>query len=381
MKTNVLIIGAGISGLTIAYNLVKKGVKDILIIDRSYIGSGSTGRCASGIRASFTSKEHVILMKRSIELWEKYNEEFKEKLFKQDGYIWLLRKESSIEFFKKLVEFHNSFKIPSRMIDIDIIKSLINGINTKKLLGALYDPIAGKADPFDMLYILAKFCNRNNVKISTFTLAKKIIVRNNEVKGVETNKGIIEAKKVVIAGGEGTQELLRTINIELPLKNLPRHALITEAFKPLFNPLIIDWDTQGVPYIVQTEEGGFYMSREIEEKAGISIYSHRIDFFSKVLTPLSDFFPWIKNIRVLRYWIGYYVTSPDNHPIYGPLPGIRNLYIAVGFSGHGYMLSPVTGEIISSWMVNGEPSISIAKRLTIERINKGKLIKEIAIVG
>ena len=103
MKVNVLIIGGGISGLSIAYTLAKRGVKDILVLDANYIGSGSTGRCATGIRASFTSEEHVVLMKNSIELWKELSQP--EELgkyglyFDQGGYVWIASKEESAELF------------------------------------------------------------------------------------------------------------------------------------------------------------------------------------------------------------------------------------------------------------------------------------------
>jgi len=157
--------------------------------------------------------------------------------------------------------------------------------------------------------------------------------------------------------------------------------MITEAYKPAFGPLVVDWDTPGAPYIIQTKEGNFYIGRDIEEEPELSLYSQRIDFMPLALKPLIRFFPWLENTRVLRYWIGYYITTPDHHPIYGPIEEYDNLYVATGYSGHGYMMGPITGKVITEWILDGKPSIPQAERLTLERFKKGKLIKELAVIG
>ena len=384
IKTHILIIGGGISGLAIAYNLVERGVKDLVVIEKSYIGSGSTGRCATGIRASFTSEEHVVLMKHSIELWKEYvNGELGKNglYYDQSGYVWIASREETVETFKKLVKLHNSLGVPTKMIDLDELKEKVPPINTNGILAAMYDPTAGKSYPFDTLFAFYKSLKSRGVRIETHTMAKKLLVSNSKVLGAETNKGIIESDIVVIAAGSMSRDLLKPLGINMPIENIPRHVMITEAYKPAFGPLVVDWDTPGAPYIIQTKEGNFYIGRDIEEEPELSLYSQRIDFMPLALKPLIRFFPWLENTRVLRYWIGYYVTTPDHHPIYGPIEEYDNLYVATGYSGHGYMMGPITGKVITEWILDGKPSIPQAERLTLERFKKGKLIKELAVIG
>lgn len=384
IRTHILIIGGGISGLAIAYNLLEKGVKDIVVIEKSYIGSGSTGRCATGIRASFTSEEHVVLMKQSIELWKKYadGELGKNGLYyDQQGYVWIASKEKTVETFKELVKLHNSLGVSTRIIDLDELREKVPPINTEGILAAMYDPTAEKSYPFDTLFAFYKTLRSKGVRIEVHTVARKLLTSNGKVVGAETNKGTIESNIVVIAAGSMSRDLLKPLGINIPIKNIPRHVMITEAYKPAFGPLVVDWDTPGAPYIVQTKEGNFYMGRDIEEEPELSLYSQRIDFMPLVLKPLIRFFPWLRNTRVLRYWIGYYITTPDHHPIYGPVEEFENLYIATGYSGHGYMMGPITGKVIAEWIIDGKPSIPHAERLTLERFKKGKLIKELAVIG
>jgi len=384
IKSHILIIGGGVSGLFIAYSLVERGVNGITIIEKDHIGSGSTGRCATGIRASFTSEEHVVLMKHSIELWKKYaNGELGRHglYYDQSGYIWIASREETAEMFKKLVKLHNSLGVPTRIISIDELKEKVPPIKTDDIVSVMFDPTAGKSHPFDTLFAFYKVLKNRGVRIEVHTEVKKLITRNGRVVEAETNKGIIEADIVIVTAGSNSRDLLKPLGIDIPIKNMPRHVMLTEAYKPAFRPLVIDWDTPGVPYIVQIKEGSFFIGRDVEEEPELSLYSQRIDFMAKAIKPLIRFFPWLRNTRILRYWIGYYITTPDHHPIYGPIEEFENLYIATGYSGHGYMMGPITGKIIAEWILDGKPSIPQAMRLTLERFKKGKLIKELAVVG
>lgn len=384
VKTQVLIVGGGISGLSIAYSLVKKGVKDIIVAEKNYLGAGSTGRCATGIRASFTSEEHVVLMKHSIELWREYSRGelgIHGLYYDQGGYVWIASNEETLKMFSRLVELHNSLGVPTRIIGLEELKSIVPPIKVEGIVGVMFDPTAGKSYPFDTLFAFYKVLRSRGVEIRVPLEVKRFVAKSGEIVKAETSAGEVEAKTFIVASGSTSRDLLKPLGVNLPIKNIPRHVLLTEAYKEAFKPLVIDWDSPGVPYIVQTKDGNFFIGRDVEEEPELSLYSQRIDFMAKALKPLARFFPWLRNTRVLRYWIGYYVTTPDHHPVYGPIPEYDNLYVATGYSGHGYMMGPVTGKIISEWVVEGKPSIPQALNLTLERFEKGKFIRELAVVG
>jgi len=380
----VLIVGAGISGLFIAYSLARRGV-EVIIVEKDYPGSGSTGRCATGIRASFTSREHVELMKRSIELWREYSRgELGEYglRYVEGGYLWIARNERTLEKLRELVEMQNSLGVPTKIVDESFVRSLVPVMDTSTVVGALYDPIAGKSYVFDTLRALLRACRSMGVEIVLGKEVQGFRLSGESIESALLSDGsTVRADAFVIAAGAESRDLLRKVGIEVPIKNVPRHIVATEQFREVLKPLVIDWDTPGAPYMVQVGDGAFLMGRDIEDEPETSLYSERIDFYRGVIEPLARLFPFIKRVRIVRYWIGYYVTTPDNHPIYGPVPRIENLFVATGFSGHGYMLGPITGEVVAEWIVRGDPGIEAAKRLTLDRFERGALVKELAVVG
>ncbi len=381
----VLIIGGGATGLMTAYSLFKRGVKDVVVYDSSYPAGGSTGRCASGIRVSFTSKEHIVLMREAIKLWRSYSEGVlgREGMkFHQSGYVWVSFSDEGVERFRELVKLHNSLGVRTEVLGPDALKELVPSARTEDVAGVMVDREAGKACPFETVFALISFLKRSGIEVRYHTRVTGVAVKSGRVVGaIVEGRGLVKADKVLVAAGPSSRDLLEGVGIRIPVRNMPRHALITEPYRPAFDPLVIEWDVPGVPYIVQTNDGGFYIGREIEERPEEPLNSQRIDFMPKALKPLTKLFPWLRNVRVLRYWLGYYSVTPDHHPILGPVGDVDGLYLAAGFSGHGYMMSPVIGEVMAGWMLDGRPPIPEARRLTLARFEKGELIREEAIVG
>lgn len=376
MKDDVLIIGGGSVGLMISYYLLKKGVKSI-VIERKYPGSGNTYKCATGIRASFTSKEHIALMKRSIELWSELRDELG-VFYERSGYLWLLSREEDLRTFKTYVSFQNELGIPTKIIDLSEVKCLAPTIVIKDLLAAVYDPLAGKASPFDLILQSWRLLVEKGCKVLAGVEAKKILLSKKGILGVETSAGFIESSTVVLATAYDTVKLLEPLNISVPIEPVPKHAFITEAYRDLFKPLIIDWTTSS--YIVQTPHGNFLVGSEIPERPSDKLLN-RLEFLRKASKVWTKYFPWMKEAYLLRYWTGYYDMTPDHHPIIGPLDDLEGLYITAGFSGHGFMMSPSVGEVIADWIAEGRPRVPEALNLSMSRFKKGKLIKEIAVFG
>ncbi|MEM4946617.1 MAG: FAD-binding oxidoreductase [Thermosphaera sp.] len=377
MKADVVIIGAGVTGVLTAAGLMERGVRDIVIVEKSYPGSGGSFRCATGIRASFTSIEHVEVMKRATELWPQISVKHNIQ-YSRDGYLWVLTREKDVEFFRKVVDFHNSRGVPTKLLDPSEVKELVPLMRVDKVLAAVHDPLAGKANCFEAVLNPLRELRRNGVKILQQTRAQRIIVENNVVKGVETNRGSIMTEQVLVAAGGDSRELLQTAGVDLPIKNLPKHVMVTETFKKMIKPLIIDWATSS--YILQLLHGNFYLGADIPETYDSPGYN-RLEFLKKASKVWTEYFPWLKEVYVLRYWTGYYDMTPDHHPIIGPIREINGLYVAAGFSGHGFMMAPAVAEALVDYMTGKKPMIKEFEALNYERFRRGELIKEIAVFG
>jgi sarcosine oxidase subunit beta len=378
----VVIVGGGISGLFITYELAKRGVKDVTVIEQSYLGSGASFRNVGCFRASFTSEEHVVLMRKSIELWLRYREELGIEL-EQSGYLWIARKHETVESFRKLSMFHNSLGVPTRVLSADEVLEIQPGINKNLVAGGLFDPVAGRMPILKNIVKLYLRVKNLGVKFLFYTKALRLKTSDYKVHAVETSQGVIEGDVFIIAaGGRGSRELLSTVGVKVPIIDETRYAVISEPYARFIRTaIIIDWDTPGAPYVTQTDHGGIIFARNIPEEPEAPITSHKMDSLGLLVKPLIELIPVLKHVNLVRSWIGYYDTTPDHHPIYGPVKPYENLFIAAGFSGHGVMMAPITGTVIADWVLNGKPSISIAEKLMLERFEKGQLIKELAVVG
>ncbi|MEM1604219.1 MAG: FAD-binding oxidoreductase [Zestosphaera sp.] len=377
-SVNVAIVGGGSTGLMTAYYLAKEGVKDIHVFEEKYLGFGSTGRCAGGVRASFASDVHIKLMKESIRRWLSLREEINGLEFVQDGYLWLLTTEELVEFHKKLSAYQNSLGVPTRMLDRDEIRDLIP-IELNDVLAALYDPMAGKASPLKFLWAVRRKLRELGVTIHEYTSVTDVRVSSGRARSIVVDKmrEIQVNEHVVIAAGVWSKDLLGKLGIKIPLKKDPHHLLVTEKYVQFIRPLVIHKETGS--YIVQHETGSLLVGAEFpvpEEDMSL-----RYGYLKKAVTIMSRYFPQILGTNLLRVWVGYYEVTPDHHPIVGAVPFIENLVTATGFSGHGYMMAPIVGEELKNIILEGKPRIPETKELRLERFEEGKLLKESAIFG
>ncbi len=377
-SVNIAIVGGGSTGLMTAYYLAKEGVKDIHVFEEKYLGFGSTGRCAGGVRASFASDVHIKLMKESIRRWLSLREEISGLEFVQDGYLWLLTTEELVEFHKKLSAYQNSLGVPTRMLDRDEIRDLIP-IELNDVLAALYDPMAGKASPLKFLWAVRRKLRELGVTIHEYTSVTDVRVSSGRARSivVDRMREIQVNEHVVIAAGVWSKDLLGKLGIKIPLKKDPHHLLVTEKYVQFIRPLVIHKETGS--YIVQHETGSLLVGAEFpvpEEDMSL-----RYGYLKKAVTIMSRYFPQILGTNLLRVWVGYYEVTPDHHPIVGAVPFIENLVTATGFSGHGYMMAPIVGEELKNIILEGKPRIPETKELRLERFEEGKLLKESAIFG
>jgi len=375
-RASVVIIGGGISGLSIAYNLAKLGLDDIVVVEKKYLGGGSTGKCGTGIRQQFTTKEHIMLMKESVKLWEKLDEELGHDVgYRQTGYLWLIRDEEELSVFKENVNIQNKYGVPSRIISVEDALEIVPYLNPEVFIAAAFCHKDGKASPFKTVNAYYEAGRRLRVEYYTYTEVKGIVVENGRIHKVITSKGDIETNKVVNAAGAGARKIGEMVGIDMPVENYRHHIMVTEPFQEFVKPMVI----RGKLYFTQTERGGIIGGIDMPEKPDQPLRA-RLDFLEVFAANLVKVMPILKNVNILRQWAGYYVMTKDNHPILGETEKLEGFYIAAGFSGHGFMMGPIVGKLIAELIVYGKPSVPI-DALKLERFERGELIYERAVIG
>jgi len=243
-KANIVIIGAGISGLATAYNLAKKGMKDIVVIDKSYITSGSTGRCGAGVRQQWGTKLNCILAKKSIEFFSHAKEELKydkDIEFKQEGYLILSTSKAEDEVFANNVKLQNSLGIPSVKLTVDEALKIVPHLNPQAFTSATFCNTDGHVNPFLMseaYYLAAK---RLGVTFYFYENVKEIVVSDDKITKVITDKREIETNKVLNAAGGYAREVGLLAGIEIPVYSENHEILVTEPTRKIQGPMVMSF--------------------------------------------------------------------------------------------------------------------------------------------
>lgn len=376
---DAVVIGGGVIGTSIAYHLAKKGFGRVVLLERSYLACGSTGRCGAGVRQQWGTKLNCLLSIDSVRAFERMDEELgyaRSIEFKQGGYLLIAYTRREMEQFVQNVELQQKLGIPVSLLTPQEAREIVSILNTDGVYCATFCPTDGHANPFHVTYAYAVAAGRLGVHIHTFTEAYEILTESGEVKGVLTNRGAISTKVVVNAAGPYSGVVARMVGLDIPFYPERHQILVTEPVEPVLGPMVMSFSRRF--YCQQTPHGSFVMGMgDPKEKPGFSIVSTR-EFLVEMAEEITKVLPPVGQLSVVRQWAGLYDMTPDAHPILGPTP-CEGFYLACGFSGHGFMLAPVTGKLISEIICDEEPSIDI-HGLDLGRFERGELVIEPSVV-
>lgn len=378
-RASVVVIGGGVVGCSIAYNLVKKGITNVVLIEKSFLSSGATGRCGAGVRQQWGTKQNCLLARESMRIFENFKDilEINRDIeLKQKGYLLLAYSENELKQFKKNIEIQHSLSIPARLVTPQEAKEIVPGLNIDKLVGGAFCPTDGHANPFQVNIGYAEAAERLGVEINKFTEVKGIRVKNNSIIGVETNKGFITTSKVVDAAGGWSQQIAKWVGVELPIYSERHEILVTEPVKPMLDPMLMSFSFN--IYCQQTPEGSFIMGYGPENEPPSYNMNSSWEFLETMSQKATFLLPSLKNIRIIRQWAGLYNMSPDKQPIVSKLNEVEGFYIACGFSGHGFMLAPAIGILMADIITESELTYDVV--LDIERFKRGEVIAEPSVV-
>lgn len=379
-SAEVVIIGGGITGCSIAYNLAKKGMKDVVILESNYLASGATGRCGAGVRQQWGTEMNCKLAMSSIEFFENANEELKydgDIEFKQGGYLIVSSTEKEKKQFKKNVMLQKSLGLSVEQLTPQEAKEIVPYLNTDIINGATFCPTDGHLNPFTTTDAYAKAAKRLGVKIYTNTKAIGIKTNDSKITGVLTDKGEISTSIVVNAAGGYSHQIGKMVGIDLPVYSERHQILVTEPVAPTQEPMVMAFSLN--IYCQQVPTGSFIMGRGDSTEPRDLRKTSSWQFLDEMSKTVTELLPPLGNLRVIRQWAGLYNITPDKQPILGPVKELEGLFLAIGFSGHGFMLAPMTGLLLAEQILKMKTTIDISM-LDKDRFDRGELVLEPSVV-
>ena len=372
---DVVIVGGGIIGASIAYHLTKKGVRDILVLERDRLGSGSTGKNAGGIRLQFSSEINVKLSQRSLPHIERFADEIgTDPHFHQVGYLFLITEDRDVAAFERSLAMWKRLGVPARRVTRAEAKALFKHVRTDDVRFGTFCPKDGYADPSSMLNGYVARARDAGVTFAEDATVLAISCSGGRVSSVRTRDEEIGVRTVVNAAGPWAGRVARLAQVDLPIEPLRRHIFVTEAVPGLDEdfPLTIEF-ASGL--YAHRESGGVLLGMaDPNEKPGFDD-SVNPDFTPAVVERALSRFPILERTSIKTSWAGLYEDTPDKHPILGKVDGIDGFINAAGFSGHGIMHAPATGELIAELIVDGKTSLDIST-LSASRFRTGQLVRE-----
>lgn len=379
----VVIIGGGIVGSSIAYHLAESGCTDVLIIEREEKqGLGSTSKSMGGVRAQFATPINIQMSLYSIDLFSRFEEATGHTAdYRAHGYLFCATTEAHLKYLSENQEKQRAFGLKNaEMVSRDEIVKLVPQMIADDIIGGAYCPTDGFVDPHGVLTGFAKRAKERGVRIWLNTEVTGVNVENGAVTGVKTTSGEVSTRNVVNAAGPWAASVAQMAGVELPVTSLRRQIVKTQRcdFLPAKFPMVIDMST------------GFHFRREgeailmawpdDEETYGFkTAFTH--DFLEKILTRAVDRVPQFVDLPVnpKQCWAGMYEVSPDHHAIIGEAPGVKGLFLANGFSGHGVMHSPASGRITADLILRRQSFVDPTP-LGVERFAEGRLLEETAVL-
>jgi len=378
-RVEVAIVGGGVIGCAIAYYLTQLGLRDIAVFERSYLASGSTGRCGAGVRAQWGTEMNCRLAQSSIHDFETLADEldYPSIDFKQGGYLILAFGRAQLDQFGRNVALQNSLGIQSRLVTPDEARRIVPHLVAPDLLGATFCPTDGHCDPFKVTDAYAQAARRGGAEIHTATTVTGLRVCAGRITTVETDRGPVDCGLLVNAAGPHAAQIAAMAGCEIPYMTQRHQIMVTEPVAAMQDPMVISF-SHGL-YCQQTPRGSFIMGLgDPAEPVGFDM-GHSWQFLADLASKIDYLMPALGSLRVVRQWSGLYEVTPDSQPLLGLAPEPANLWLAAGFSGHGFMLAPMVGRILAQLICGQAPEIDVSP-LDLGRFARGELMREPSVV-
>jgi sarcosine oxidase subunit beta len=375
----VAIVGGGIMGLALAYNLCKRGQRDVVVLEGGYLCNGASGRNGGGIRAQWNTQTNIRLAKRGMQLFEGFARELGLNVwFRRGGYLFLARDAETAARLERSADFHALHGLRTQLMTADGARDLVPDLDTRHIAAAAFNPDDGVIFPWPLVWGYARGVQKLGGQVHTFTRVLSIDVDGGRVRAVQTDRGPLACDVLVNAAGAWSPQIAALAGVVLP--NVPqRHEICSsEPQKPFLGPLVSVLD-EGI-YFSQSLRGELVGGMgDPSDPPGLNQTSS-LRFLARYSQGLLRCLPRLGALKVVRQWAGCYDVTPDNSPVLGETPGLSGFLQMSGFVGHGFMMAPAVAELMAQWMAGGERD-EIFDRFSLSRFAEGRLEREDFIIG
>jgi sarcosine oxidase subunit beta len=422
---DVVIIGSGIVGSSVAYHLAEQGCTNVLVIEReAHQGKGSTGKSMGGVRAQFSTPVNIQMSRYSIDFFSRFDEVVGHPAdYRAHGYLFCATNDRHLAYLQANRERQLALGVSNvELVSREDIAKFVPQLRVDDIVGGTFCPTDGFVDPHSvMMGFMLKARERgvrlwldtqvtgievagsadkrgphrgspDGVLVLSASVATSASSKNKtadrmsalpaqRITGVVTTRGFVSTPIVVNAAGPWAAEVARLAGAHLPVEPLRRQLVPTEPFDglPKRFPMVIDMSTG---FHFRREGKGILLAwNDPEETPGFKT-DFDPGFVEKILTRAADRVPSLVEAEVnpRRAWAGLYEMTPDHHAIIGPAPDVAGLYFVNGFSGHGVMHSPASGRVTADLILHGHSELIDAAQLNVQRFASGHLLEETAVL-
>jgi sarcosine oxidase subunit beta len=375
---DVVIIGAGVHGLATAYELARRGVRNVAVVDQSYLGSGASTRNTAIIRSNYRTSQGVAFYDESVKIYERMSVDLGfNVLFSQHGHLTLAHTELGIAGLRVRAETNQLLGVDSQVIYPEEIRKLAPALDLSKkprfpILAALWHPPGGIIRHDAVVWGYARRAEEQGIAIHQYTDVQGIDVANGRVTGVRTSRGPIKAGIVVNATAGWASTITKMVGLRIPIVTHPLQALVTEPLKPFLDPVLVSATLH--VYVNQTDRGELVIGSEIDP---YSSYSKRstLPFMESSAAHAIELLPSIAGVKVLRQWAGICDMTPDYSPIMGVVPDLDGFLLDVGWGTYGFKAGPAAGREMAALIATGKTPEMI-QPFALERFYTDNLIGE-----
>lgn len=354
-EADVVIIGAGINGCSIAYELAKKS-QSVIVLERGRAAEEASARSGGGVRQSNRDPAELPLAMEAVKIWADMKEALDWDVeYSQTGNLRLTRTPEEYDKFHENFERDRSMGLDVRFLSAEQTRALAPALSRElNFFGATFCPTDGAANPLLVTKAIARAARRLGVHIREHEPLERLEVKSRRVTAAITARAEYRAPVFVNSAGPWARPICNQIGLDFPVTIKRSQILVTEPLPPLIKQFI----SADVGYMRQALNGGIHLGIR---SAPVENYdkSMTIQAFMEVGTGYVELFPFLKRVNIIHGWAGITHWTPDALPIIDKAPNLEGLFLTAGFSGHGFCLGPIIGKLMAEWIIDGKPSLDL----------------------